>query len=324
MIGPLTLAGALAALLVLWAISGPTVIERSAATLSRVPRLAVALLLASGLFWVVALLTVALVLAWTAAGPALLPGRAAEVCQRCVAEANPFTGGADTALSPAMPLVAALTLTTTLAIVALARSRQRWRVTAREVGAHLAGAERRTLLGHTVVVLDDARPRAFALPSRQGGIAVSRGALDRLDDDALAAVLAHEQAHVRQHHHLLASAVEALCGPLRWIPLFRAITVAVPLYLELAADDAARRSSGTDALASALLQLGADTSSHLAPGTALHAAGPHRVRHLVAPEPLRQGLPALGLALGQLGLAALVSTGVLSSYLLTAVAGCGL
>ena len=27
--------------------------------------------------------------------------------------------------------------------------------------------------------------------------------------------LAHEQAHVRQHHHLLASAVEALCGPLR-------------------------------------------------------------------------------------------------------------
>lgn len=318
----LLLASGLALLLVGWAATGPSVLNRATAALCRTPRTAVLFLVTSGGLWFASLVSVALVLTWSAGGPALLPGHVAEVCQRCVESASPFGSPSGTLLSPALPLLVALLLMATLIARALVRAGLRWRTTAREVADHLAGAERAELMGHVVHLLDDDVPRAFCLPTRSGGIAVSRGAIEVLDPQELRAVLAHEAAHLRQRHHLQVAGLHALFGPLTWIPLYRAILDAAPLYLELAADDAARRQCGTDALASALLQMSSTKAHDLAPGVALHAAGPDRVRHLVAPTPARHGLPALGLGVSQLALAIAISAGVILTYVMTFVAGC--
>lgn len=320
----LLLASGLALMLVAWAAAGPVVLRRAASALCRVPRFAVLFLAATGVLWFSSLMAVALVLAWTAAGPALLPGRAAEVCQRCIESSSPFGSPGGTLLSPAVPLLVAVLLTVLLAARALLHARARWRITAREVAEHLSGAERIELEGHSVHLLDDRQPRAFSLPTLNGGIAVSRGAIEALSPLELRAVLEHEAAHLRQRHHAQVAILQALFAPLAWIPLYRAIVAAVPLYLELAADGSARRCCGTDALASALLRMGTVPKCAEVPGVALHAAGPDRVRHLVAPAPVRRGLPALGVGIGQLAVAGVVSVVVVTTYLTTFVAGCAI
>src|SRR5699024_8379329 len=82
--------------------------------------------------------------------------------------------------------------------------------------------------GHPVLLLPDRAPVAFALPRRHGGIVISRGLLDSLAPRELSAVLAHEQAHLSQHHHSVLAVLDAIAGPLRMIPLFDAVVTAVP------------------------------------------------------------------------------------------------
>src|SRR5699024_2303908 len=106
-----------------------------------------------------------------------------------------------------------------------------------------------------VLLLPDRAPVAFALPRRHGGIVISRGLLDSLAPRELSAVLAHEQAHLSQHHHSVLAVLDAITGPLRMIPLFDAVVTAVPHLLEIAANDVSRHRSGTPALARALLRL---------------------------------------------------------------------
>lgn len=66
-------------------------------------------------------------------------------------------------------------------------------------------------------------------------------------------MLAHEHAHLHHRHHLISALVEAIAAYLRWVPLIRAAADALPHYLEIAADDQARREAGTPALVSALV-----------------------------------------------------------------------
>src|SRR5699024_3740318 len=112
------------------------------------------------------------------------------------------------------------------------------------------------LHGHTVLLIDDPAPQAFTLPARRGGIVMSSVTLRVLEPQELRAILEHEAAHLRQHHHLLLSLASAVGSALRWVPLIDAALAALPHYLEIAADDAARRRCGTAALAGALLRLG--------------------------------------------------------------------
>jgi Zn-dependent protease with chaperone function len=110
-------------------------------------------------------------------------------------------------------------------------------------------------------VLDGALPLAYCVPGRSPRVVLSDGALRVLDDTQVAAVLAHEQAHLRHRHDVVTESFtafyRAVPGPLRSrVPLD-----AVHLLLEMVADDAARRRCGADAVRGALERLGDDGPS---------------------------------------------------------------
>ena len=106
-----------------------------------------------------------------------------------------------------------------------------------------------------VTVIDHAAPAAYCLPGRHGPVVVTTAALRALDDDRLAAVLAHERAHLCQRHHLLRTTAEALAAAFPWAPTLAAARDQVARLAELAADDAAAKRSGRLTVAAALLAL---------------------------------------------------------------------
>jgi Zn-dependent protease with chaperone function len=69
-----------------------------------------------------------------------------------------------------------------------------------------------------VTVIDHEAPAVYCLPGRHGRVVVATAALRALDDERLAAVLAHERAHLRQRHHLLRATAEALAVALPFVP----------------------------------------------------------------------------------------------------------
>lgn len=321
----LWLATLLVVALLLTGVGGGYVLRRAAPALVRVPRLAIALLLGSTGLWVFAALAVGPVLAWGSSGPALLEGTAAAVCQRCLASADPFgAAGPMSAVPTAGPLVLAAMV---LAIVlgGLISSMVRGSRATRNAMTSLAPKlHARDLDGWRVHELDQAGLQAFALPAARGGIVMSTGCLQTLSSNELSAVLAHERAHLRQHHHLLQALMQGLTRFLGGVPLLRASRDALPHYLEIAADDAARRSAGTPALASALLAMGEKEPVGAVRGgmvSVLHAAGTDRIRHLVgAPQPGGTGSAILAGTV-MLGLAAAVLL-IHLPYLLALVSGC--
>lgn len=133
-------------------------------------------------------------------------------------------------------------------------------------------------------VLAEKTPLAYCLPAFRGArVVVSVGALDRLDDSELAAVLAHEQAHLRARHDLVLEAFTALhqAFPRRVrseVALAQARTL-----VELLADDDARRRNGPRPLAHALVAL-AGAPAPQAGLAAAESATLLRVRRLAEPE----------------------------------------
>lgn len=321
---PTTLAVLLALALGVAALWGPWMLRVAAPALVRVPRLAIGLLLGILVAWLGAALAIGPVLAWVVTGPAVLPGRAGQACQQCLDAANPFASGTVETGVPVVLLLAAPALVAGLLAVGLGRECRRRGVEARRAAEQLlARAVPRRVLGQDVLVVPDERPLALALPVRHGGIVVSQGTLTCLRETELAAVLAHERAHLRQRHHLIIGLVASLARHLRWVPLVAAIDAALPHYLEIAADNQARRTAGTSALVSALLRLG-ERSTPVLPGSvgALHMAGPERIRHLVLPDRGSTGtLPALAVVTHLVILAA-VGAAVHLPYAVAALHGC--
>ncbi|WP_067500512.1 M56 family metallopeptidase [Actinoplanes sp. TFC3] len=117
-------------------------------------------------------------------------------------------------------------------------------------------AERHGELPAGLRVLDGPLPFAYCLPGRRPRVVLSEGVLQVLDAEQVAAVIAHEQAHLRYRHDLVMESFtafyRAVPRPLR----SRAPLDAVHLLLEMAADDAARSRTGAPALRSALERLG--------------------------------------------------------------------
>ncbi|MCX2716075.1 M48 family metalloprotease [Mycolicibacterium sp. J2] len=99
-----------------------------------------------------------------------------------------------------------------------------------------------------VLILDDDRPDAFAVPGRGGGLIVLTTALaGALTADERRAVIDHERAHLRRHHHLHVQAVELAT---RINPMLRPWCHVVRLAAERCADEyAARRDRRTAAQA---------------------------------------------------------------------------
>jgi Zn-dependent protease with chaperone function len=158
-----------------------------------------------------------------------------------------------------------------------------------------------TLAGERVTVFDDHRPLAFCAGAVRPRIYVSTATLDALDDEQLAAVIAHEAHHARQRDPLRVLIARVLSDALFFLPATRRLGARYEELAELSADRAALRASrGQPApLASALLSLEAT-------GSAVIGIAPERVDHLMG-EPTRWDLP-LGLLLG----AVVTITGILA------------
>ena len=150
------------------------------------------------------------------------------------------------------------------------------------------------------LVVDHPAAAAYCLPGLRSAIVISSGALDLLDQAELAAVLAHERAHLRERHDLVLLPFTALLRAFRWSGVVREAHRAVALLVEMHADDRALRHRPARELATALLRVGAAGGSR-APVGALAASGPGidcdvaaRVTRLLRPSP---GLPTAALVL---------------------------
>ena len=148
------------------------------------------------------------------------------------------------------------------------------------------------------LVVDHPAAAAYCLPGLRSAIVISAGALDLLDSAELAAVLAHERAHLRERHDLVLLPFSALLHAFRWSRLARDAHRAVALLIEMHADDRARRQRPARELATALLRVGAAGGCQ-APSGALAMAGTEldgevaaRVTRLLRPAP-SLGVPAL-------------------------------
>ncbi|WP_327011331.1 M56 family metallopeptidase [Dactylosporangium sp. NBC_01737] len=169
--------------------------------------------------------------------------------------------GADQTLAVAA-LFAALTVAAVIVVRLLVslglvvyRSRVR-RARHRMLADLLDRAEERAGFDDAVRVLDGGLPFAYCVPGRSPRIVLSQGTLRLLSEPQVAAVLAHERAHLRARHDVVMESFtafyRAVPGPLR----SRAPLDAVHILLEALADDAARRRHGTGPLREALRALG--------------------------------------------------------------------
>jgi Zn-dependent protease with chaperone function len=107
------------------------------------------------------------------------------------------------------------------------------------------------------LVVDHPAAAAYCLPGLRSAIVISAGTLDLLDADELAAVLAHERAHLRERHDLVLLPFLALLRAFRWAGVARQACRAVALLVEMHADDRALRQRPARELATALLRVGA-------------------------------------------------------------------
>ncbi len=132
-----------------------------------------------------------------------------------------------------------------------------------------------------VLIVDHGTPAAYCLPGRGRQVVLTSAALTALDADQLAAVLAHERAHLRGRHHLVLSGARGLQRAFPLLP-FRLARTASTRLVEMLADDQASRRCPRLTIATALVALAGST----VPAVALPAGGPTasaRVRRLAAP-----------------------------------------
>ncbi len=126
------------------------------------------------------------------------------------------------------------------------------------------------------LVVDHPAAAAYCLPGLRSTIVLSAGVLALLDDQELAAVLAHERAHLRERHDLVLLPFSALLRAFRWAAVARQAQRAVALLVEMHADDRALRHRPARELATALLRVGA-AGGGAVPSGALSAVAPASV-----------------------------------------------
>jgi Zn-dependent protease with chaperone function len=101
-------------------------------------------------------------------------------------------------------------------------------------------------------LLESATAMAYCLPGLRPRMVVTSAALTNLSPAALAAVVAHESAHLAQRHDLVVLPFVAWQTALPFLPGARTARAAVALLVEALADDAARRRIGVEPLGEAL------------------------------------------------------------------------
>ena len=278
----------LAAYGLLLALAGPRLLNRAAWT-HRAPRLAIACWQAL----CAAVLASAVLAGLALAVPTVrISADLAMLLRSCVmalqAQYATPGGAAVSATGAVLALAVATRVAWCLAagIIAARRERSRHRRALAFVG---------TVDGDTgVSVVPDDRPAAYCLPGRGHRIVLTSAALAKLGPQELAAVIAHERAHVRGRHHLSLSFTAAFAAAFPRLPLFATADAETRRLVELAADDAACASIDELTLAEALLMM----SGPAAPAMALGAGGDvsARIRRLIAGRrPLPTWTSRLGL-----------------------------
>ncbi|MCZ0731853.1 MULTISPECIES: M56 family metallopeptidase [Mycobacteriaceae] len=121
-----------------------------------------------------------------------------------------------------------------------------------------------------VFLIQADQPAAYCVAGPPHAVVVSTGAVARLKETELAAVLAHESAHLSSRHPQIKMTLRALASSVPRVPLFRAAAATVEFLVEMCADDRAARSHGRDALLDSLLVFTAPY--RLSPGGALGVA----------------------------------------------------
>jgi Zn-dependent protease with chaperone function len=192
-------------------------------------------------------------------------------------------GGATVAglgLTLAGAVLARTAVTATTHLRANGRQASRHALTARLVGVP------EPALG--AVLVEHPQPTAYCVAGRHPTVVLTTGAVQALDPDQLAAVLAHERAHLAARHHRLLAMARIGRQVLPFLPLMRDADAQVTRLVEMHADDVAQRASGPAPLATALVALATGSP---APGLAAAAIDTvQRIHRLLDPaRPLGRG-----------------------------------
>ncbi len=167
--------------------------------------------------------------------------------------------------------------------------------------AHAARMVGRSTSRPDVVVVDAHRPAAYCVAGRPYAIVLTSAALTTLGRRELAAVLAHENAHITGHHHQLLMVLRAMADTLPRLPLFRGGAESVAVLLEMCADDTAARRIGARPLLGGLLTLaGPSTPVTNGLGAAATAVATRAIRLATPAGPGAQWCQRLALAVTML------------------------
>jgi Zn-dependent protease with chaperone function len=163
-------------------------------------------------------------------------------------------------------------------------------------------------------LLEHPAPVAFCIPGARPLLVLSSGMVAELDDGQLAAVVAHERAHLRERHHLLLLPFVAWEAALPVLPAAARAHAAVRELVEMRADDVAVASLSGPAPRRALAQAivtaaGGPGGAEVPSGALALGGGAIRARVLRLVEPPRPlPAPARWAALVSAGLLLLLPT----------------
>ena len=141
-------------------------------------------------------------------------------------------------------------------------------------------------------VLDHPVPVAYCLPGLRSRLVLSAGVLDTLEPAAVAAVLAHERAHLRERHDLVVLPFVAWGATAPFVRGMVCAQLAVAALVEMRADDVATAATTRSQLTGALRSMGA--AAPAAALTSFSVALEHRLDRILAPPaPLPGGVRLL-------------------------------
>ncbi|MGX9787208.1 M56 family metallopeptidase [Mycobacterium sp. MMS18-G62] len=145
--------------------------------------------------------------------------------------------------------------------------RMRARTDGHARAVHVVG---RRVRGVDAVVIDAPEPAAYCVPGRPHVVVVTSAALASLGEGELAAILAHERAHIEGRHPQIIAILRSLAATFPKLTLMIEGAQQVSRLLEMCADDTAAKKHGSASLIGGLLAL---TRAAPAPFGALGASG---------------------------------------------------
>jgi hypothetical protein len=135
-----------------------------------------------------------------------------------------------------------------------------------------------------IVVIPHPVPAAYCVPGRPGRVVMTDSAIEALGSDQVAAVVAHERAHLAGRHSALVGVATVLQRAFgRLAPVFRHATRETAALVEMVADDAAVAMCPGPRVAEALVTLAQGPATR----AALGASGSdtvRRIRRLTVPQ----------------------------------------